>query len=145
MKARDKGGTHGRTPLPHRREFLRSLPHRLLERCGALAREGIWAFSSNADAAAISRDLVAQVEVSRCHAWSGLICQQCYLACPKRDRAIEMRDQKPVIMDSVCDGCAMCITACQTVNNLPAIRMVDRVPAAVNIEAGGQIVTPIRE
>ena len=115
-----------------RREFLRSLPRHFLEKFRAVAREGIFAFSPNGGETASPQNLVAQVEVSRCHAWGGLICQQCYLACPKRDQAIEMRDQKPVIITSVCDGCAICVDACKIVNDLPAIRMVARAPAVAN-------------
>ncbi|OGW86300.1 MAG: hypothetical protein A3C35_01830 [Omnitrophica bacterium RIFCSPHIGHO2_02_FULL_46_11] len=118
-------------PQPDRREFLRKLPRHFLEKFGAVAREGILAFSSRTEEIGLPRDLVAQVEVSRCLAWSGLICQQCYLACPKREQAIEMRDQKPIITVSICDGCAMCVSACETVNDLPAIRMVSRVPASI--------------
>ena len=117
-----------------RREFLRSLPRKLLAKVGAVAREGMFAFTSNETVTQSSHDLVAQVDVSRCHAWGGLICQQCYLACPKRDQAIEMCDQKPVIATSICDGCAMCVSACETVNDLPAIRMVARAPAVTNME-----------
>lgn len=91
--------------------------------------------SSNGAAADMSQDLIARVEVLHCQAWSGLLCQQCYLACPKRDQAIEMRDQKPQIVVSVCDGCAMCLEACRTVNDLPAIRMVSRLPASVDAAA----------
>ncbi len=115
-----------------RRKFLGSLPRHLLKKIGAVTRDGIFAFSPD-EKEMPPQDLVAQVEVSRCHAWSGLICQQCYLACPKRDRAIEMRDQKPIIITSVCDGCAMCVSACQTVNDLTAVRMVSRMPASLNI------------
>ena len=115
-----------------RREFLRRLPRHFLEKFRAVAREGIFAFSPNGGETVSPQNLVAQVDVSRCHAWGGLICQQCYLACPKRDQAIEMRDQKPVIITSVCDGCAICVDACKIVNDLPAIRMVARAPAVAN-------------
>lgn len=124
MKAQEAAG-----PLT-RRDFLRRLPGHLMEKLGTVAREGMSAFSSNAGRMTLSRDLVAQIEVSRCHAWSGFLCQHCYLACPKRERAIEMRDQKPVINALGCDGCAMCLTACETVNDLPAVRMVPRAPAS---------------
>lgn len=117
----------------NRREFLRGLPRQLLQKFVTVTRESIFAFFPRVEDDVPVQDLVAQVEISRCHAWSGLICQQCYLACPKRDQAIGMRDQKPVIISSVCDGCAMCVRACETVNDLTAIRMVSRVPAFLNI------------
>lgn len=65
----------------------------------------------------------AAIDVSRCLAWGGAGCQLCYLACHLRDKAIEMRDQKPVVAALFCDGCGMCVTACGTVNDLPAIRL----------------------
>jgi len=67
---------------------------------------------------------VARIDVGRCLAWQGMSCQLCYLACPIRDKAIETRDQKPVIVSAFCDGCGMCATACKTVNDLLAIQMV---------------------
>src|SRR3989338_1504094 len=67
---------------------------------------------------------IARLDISRCLAWGGANCQLCYLACPLRDRAIEMCDQKPVVHSFACDGCAMCEAACRTVNNFPAIDMV---------------------
>lgn len=70
---------------------------------------------------------IAQVDISRCLAWGHMECQLCYLACPHRDRAIEMREHKPVIIAAGCDGCAMCVDACKTINNTPALEMV---PAA---------------
>jgi Pyruvate/2-oxoacid:ferredoxin oxidoreductase delta subunit len=123
----------------NRREFLRELPRHLLQKFVAAAREGIFAFSPRAEEEVPVQNLVAQVEISRCLAWSGLICQQCYLACPKRDHAIEMRDQKPAIAASICDGCAMCVRACETVNDLTAIRMVSCVPASRNITAEKEV------
>lgn len=96
-----------------RREFLRFFPRHLLDKAG------VGPFRSSEP-----EDRAAQVEISRCHAWMGMSCQQCYLACPRRDQAIEMRDQKPVVILSACDGCALCEEACRTVNDLPAIRMV---------------------
>lgn len=139
MKEEDAVGAYGHTFLQSRREFLRSLPRHLLRTLGAVAKEGIFAFSSKAEEEGLAQNLVARVEISRCHAWTGLICQQCYLACPKRDQAIEMRDQKPVIMTSVCDGCAMCVSACETVNDMPAIRMVSRMSVSVDMSVEKEV------
>ena len=71
---------------------------------------------------------IARLDITKCLAWQNANCQLCYLACPLRDRAITMRDLKPVIEMSVCDGCAMCEAACRTVNDLCAIDMA-AVPA----------------
>jgi MinD superfamily P-loop ATPase len=67
---------------------------------------------------------VARIDTDCCLAWEGGSCQFCYLVCPLRDKAITMEDQKPRINSSICDGCAKCMTACQTVNTILAIRMV---------------------
>ena len=76
------------------------------------------------DNCAASKPQIARLDIARCLAWGAMSCQLCYLACPARDQAIEMRDQKPVIISSFCDGCSMCVSACETVNDLPAIKMV---------------------
>jgi Pyruvate/2-oxoacid:ferredoxin oxidoreductase delta subunit len=67
---------------------------------------------------------IARLDEEHCVAWAGGSCQLCYLSCPLRDQAIIIDDQKPLINASFCDGCARCVTACQTVNNRPAIKMV---------------------
>lgn len=68
--------------------------------------------------------LIPRVDISRCLAWGQMECQLCYLSCPHRDKAIEMREHKPVILAAGCDGCAMCVDACKTINNTPALEMV---------------------
>lgn len=67
---------------------------------------------------------VARINVARCLAWGNSLCQACYLACPLRDSAIEIRDQKPIINISKCDGCGFCMTACGTVNDQVAIELI---------------------
>ena len=71
-----------------------------------------------------SSAFIPRVDISRCLAWGQMECQFCYLACPHRDKAIEMREHKPVIIAAGCDGCAMCVEACKTINNTPALEMV---------------------
>ena len=68
--------------------------------------------------------LIPRVDISRCLAWGQMECQLCYLACPLREQAIQIHDQKPVIIASSCDGCGFCQQACQTVNDLIAIQIV---------------------
>ena len=102
-----------------RRNFLKTLPQQLAKGARAISS---WTDDKNSDNN--SEPQIARLDITRCLAWEGASCQLCYLACPYRDRAIEMRDQKPVIISSVCDGCAMCEVACKTVNDLPVIRMV---------------------
>lgn len=89
----------------NRRDFLKNLPRQLVK--GLLAEKQ-----------------VARVDITRCLAWSGANCQLCYLSCPLREQAIQIHDQKPVIIASSCNGCALCQQACQTVNDLIAIEMV---------------------
>lgn len=96
-----------------RRAFLKSFPR-------YFARRALEAWKGFQGTAA----RVAQVDVTTCVAWTGLSCQLCYLACPRRGRAIFMEDQKPVVVAQECDGCALCEAACKTVNLPPAIRMV---------------------
>ena len=67
---------------------------------------------------------VAALDIEKCLAWEGVSCQHCYLACPLREKAIHLEDQKPVILSSFCNGCAECVVACQTVNDLPALKMI---------------------
>jgi Pyruvate/2-oxoacid:ferredoxin oxidoreductase delta subunit len=113
-----------------RRHFLKSLPHQVVKGVRAVAGGGflpsLTEIESNTDPEQAQEPSVARIDVAKCHAWAGLSCQLCYLACPKRDQAIEMRDQKPVIIASGCDGCAMCDVACRTVNDISAVAMVSR-------------------
>ena len=67
---------------------------------------------------------VARINVERCLAWGNSLCQACYLACPLRDTAIDIVDQKPIINISKCDGCGFCVSACSTVNDQNAIELV---------------------
>ncbi len=67
---------------------------------------------------------IARLDVSRCLAYSGSDCQLCYVACPRRDQALIIRQSKPMIVPGLCDGCSMCQTACATVNDLSAVTMI---------------------
>lgn len=67
---------------------------------------------------------VAVLDITRCLAWGNFSCQLCYLACPRREQAIELVDTRPLLKASGCDGCALCVPACGTVNDLSAIKMV---------------------
>jgi len=67
---------------------------------------------------------VVRLDEERCLAWGGGSCQSCYLGCPLRDKAITLDDQRPTINISFCDGCGQCVTACQTVNDRPALKMI---------------------
>lgn len=96
----------------NRKQFLKSFPKKVAEGIGTLKAED----DGQANA-------VACIDIAACLAWSGTTCQICYLSCPKRDRAIQIWHERPVIAASVCDGCGVCQKACESVNNLQAIRM----------------------
>ena len=100
-----------------RREFLKSLPHSFLTALQSITRE----FPQTQGG-----PRTARLDVVRCIAWTGGPCQLCYLSCPRREEAIHIKDQKPLIDPAACDGCGMCETACRTVNDLPAITMVGK-------------------
>lgn len=74
--------------------------------------------------AAVSIRRVAKVIESRCSAYSGNHCQQCFVACPKKDEALKMMDLRPVIVTEKCDGCGECQTACEIVNDRRAIYII---------------------
>ena len=107
--------------MTSRREFLRTFPYQLLEG----VRSAIQSLHSLEEPEkGENPPQVAQIHIARCLAWQGMNCQLCYLACPLREQAIQIHDQKPVIIASSCDGCGFCQQACQTVNDLIAIQIV---------------------
>lgn len=65
----------------------------------------------------------ASINTEQCLAWGGVNCQFCYLACPLKEKAIQMHDQKPVLIALGCDGCGACKQACETVTDTAAISM----------------------
>lgn len=110
-----------------RRTFMKSLPVHLLDNArNALAK--VVELRRIVRPEEIQTDLtlprMARINVARCLAWGNSLCQACYLACPLRDSAIEIRDQKPIINISKCDGCGFCMTACGTVNDQVAIELI---------------------
>jgi Pyruvate/2-oxoacid:ferredoxin oxidoreductase delta subunit len=108
------------TTLICRRDFLKNFPKYLADHIQTGADEGHEHHCT--DEAEGTK--VAMLMEERCLAWNGNICQHCYLACPLREQAIRIDDQRPVIMPAFCNGCARCVTVCQTVNDRPAIAMI---------------------
>ena len=112
-----------------RQEFLKFIPKYVIQNMRSLIQGR---FSSHEGETETLEDgfsnnkaaKVAQLKTEWCLAWEGGSCQFCYLACPLRDKAVILDDQKPVVNILFCDGCAKCVTACQTVNDRPAIKMV---------------------
>ncbi|MCA9405001.1 MAG: hypothetical protein KC684_00555 [Candidatus Omnitrophica bacterium] len=112
-----------------RREFLKTIPKYLVSSVHEFTKElakptDIRAEENVAEVIDDGRAKIAEIDTDCCMAWDGGSCQFCYLACPLRDRAITIEDQKPIINSSICDGCAKCLTACKTVNTNLAIKMV---------------------
>ena len=115
-----------------RRTFLASAPRWLFGEMKVLM-SGVaalaWHASEEQERAAYHQ--IALLDISRCLAWSGTDCQTCYLACPKREKAMTIEAGKPAIVTSVCDGCGVCIGVCRSVNDLEAIQLVDVAPHRV--------------
>lgn len=113
-----------------RKEFLKCIPQYVMQNVRSLL-EGRLDFLEEGKAGTLEENpadskaaKVAQLDEERCLAWEGGSCQFCYLACPLRDQAIILDDQKPAVNVLFCDGCARCVTACQTVSDRPALKMV---------------------
>jgi Pyruvate/2-oxoacid:ferredoxin oxidoreductase delta subunit len=99
-----------------RRTFLRRAPQKLTAGVRGL-------FSDPADSET-GRRPVAVLDVSRCLAWSGVDCQLCHLRCPLREKAILLDSSRPVIVASACDGCGICVKACEAVNQPATIGII---------------------
>lgn len=117
-----------------RRAFIRSMPRQLLEGIGHALKKTV-VIPAPLDRVARGRQIdkssicpvqprVARINIERCLAWGNALCQACYLACPMRDRALEIIDQKPIIHVAACDGCGLCLPACRTVNDQAAIELI---------------------
>lgn len=113
-----------------RQEFLKFIPKYVIQNVRSLI-QGRLNFSDDGEAETRENILsdnkaakVAYLDTERCLAWEGGSCQFCYLACPLRDKAITLDDQRPTVNISFCDGCGQCVTACQTVNDRPALKIV---------------------
>lgn len=117
-----------------RRTFLTSAPRHLLSGVKALMNDVAvfaWPIADKQEHAALRR--VALLDVSRCLAWTAVDCQLCYLKCPKRDEAIVLEEDRPVVVASACDGCGVCVDVCRSINDLGAIQLVDtRSPQHLN-------------
>ncbi len=122
MTREDANATNGEI---NRRTFLASAPRHLLDGLRALMSDlrGLSPPVLDDQAWPLPRK-VAMLDVSRCLAWGGGGCQVCYLRCPLRERAMVFEDGKPTVVASMCDGCGVCVEACEAVNDLGAMTRV---------------------
>lgn len=113
-----------------RKEFLEFVPKFVIQNVRSLLQGRLnCSDDSETETLEDSADIkarVVQLDEECCLAWGGVSCQSCYLACPLRDQAITLDDQRPIVNMSFCDGCGQCVTACRTVNDRPALKMVQK-------------------
>lgn len=107
-------------PMLTRADLFRKLPVLFFKSINA------WKESTDVGEEKIKLRGIPRLDITRCLAWTGLLCQLCYVACPLRDRVLEMIDGKPLIHESKCDGCGQCLEACLTVNHTPALQTAGR-------------------
>jgi Pyruvate/2-oxoacid:ferredoxin oxidoreductase delta subunit len=104
-----------------RRTFLSAVSGQLWTQAQTLW--GTWRAGATTSGTAAGQR-VAIIDLARCVAWDGGMCQACYLQCPLRERAMRCDEGKPVVVASGCDGCGVCVAACRNVNDLGAIRLL---------------------
>ncbi len=59
----------------------------------------------------------AEIDHPNCLAYNDIHCTFCYDACPIKNKAIQLKAMKPVIIDSDCTGCGMCKERCVAPDN----------------------------
>jgi len=69
---------------------------------------------------------VAEIDKTKCSAWSGGDCRMCYIRCPLMDKAIVLEDFKPVVVRRNCDGCGICENICAMINGRAFIKVVQK-------------------
>ena len=114
----------------NRKEFLEFIPKHVIQNVRLLLQGRLTLSNDSAEETSEKNSVdvkaakLIQLDEERCLAWGGASCQSCYLTCPLRDYAITLDDQRPIVNMSFCDGCGQCVTACQTVNDRSALRMI---------------------
>lgn len=78
-------------------------------------------YQSSIQQSAWQKTKIALINIERCLAWGGADCQFCYLVCPLKEKAIQIHNEKPVIIASGCDGCGVCQKACETITDMVAV------------------------
>lgn len=80
---------------------------------------------------------LAVIDHHSCAAWqdNGLLCKTCYNVCPFRDKAIQMIEFKPHIIEKHCTGCGICTHGCLVTNeNEPHIKAINIHPIYATIK-----------
>jgi ferredoxin-type protein NapF len=79
--------------------------------CIAACKEGALVSPGGPDQVRIG---IAKVDPRICITFRGEICQSCYKACPFPNLAILMIGSRPLISNSACTGCGLCVQVCPT-------------------------------
>jgi MinD superfamily P-loop ATPase len=86
-----------------------------------------WAAPVGRMTRAVTRPAVAWIAPDMCTAWSGSDCRVCEAVCP-RPGAVRFAagGRGPLVDRAVCDGCGLCVAACEQTGSAGAIRWVSR-------------------
>ncbi len=76
---------------------------------------------------AATRPAVASIAPDMCAGWSGSDCRICEAVCP-RPGAVQFAatGKAPYVDRELCDGCGLCIAACEYAGSTGAMRWVSR-------------------
>jgi len=76
---------------------------------------------------AATRPAVAYIAADMCAGWSGSDCRICEAVCP-RPGAVRFAaaGRAPFVDRELCDGCGLCIAACEHAGSTGAMRWVGR-------------------
>jgi len=108
----------------NRREFFKKCRSHLTERLHTSSRKYLAPLEEQLKTYWVEGNpKTLTLNVGQCLAWDGTSCQHCYLACPLRDQAISIDDQKPRIETSLCNGCGACVVACDLINHPGALKL----------------------
>lgn len=100
-----RSGIHAGTPLIE----AEKIPCYLCMKCVDVCPTGSLLRVSQED----TRMGLAVIDRFSCAAWQGTtLCRTCYDKCPYSEKAIQLDQLKPVIVDQFCTGCGLCTNGC---------------------------------